>query len=126
MLKCINEQMRKAWKGHKYKLHSYFKDIGGLEDVELAKRKPHPDLNEEQQADWEKLCEIWTSEKFQVVVQFKFLISIYIFNLLLIILSTFLIRNGRQKTLRLDLKGSGSRGMDLCLLRVITFDGESR
>ena len=117
--------MRKAWKGHKYKLHNYFKDIGGLEDIELAKRKPHPDLNEEQQADWEKLCEIWSSEKFQVIVQFYFLISIYIINLLLIILSTFLIRNGRQKILRLDLKGSGGREMDQCLLRVITFDGES-
>ena len=48
-LKCIDEQMRKAWKGHKYKFHNYFKDIGGLDDIELAKRKPHLDLNKEQQ-----------------------------------------------------------------------------
>ncbi|PON76990.1 hypothetical protein PanWU01x14_029990 [Parasponia andersonii] len=36
-LKCIDEQMRKAWKGHKYKLHTYFKDIGGEDDEWSAK-----------------------------------------------------------------------------------------
>ncbi|PON70784.1 hypothetical protein PanWU01x14_078100 [Parasponia andersonii] len=47
-LKCIDEQMRKAWKGHKYKLHTYFKDIGGEDDMNMARRTPHPDLKKEQ------------------------------------------------------------------------------
>ncbi|PON95857.1 hypothetical protein TorRG33x02_083800 [Trema orientale] len=64
-LKCIDEQMRKAWKGHKYKLHTYFKDIGGEDDCEMAKRTPHPDLKKEQQKDWEMLCDHWSSEKFK-------------------------------------------------------------
>ncbi|XP_062078591.1 uncharacterized protein LOC133783073 [Humulus lupulus] len=42
--KCIDEQMRKAWKGHKYKLHLYFKEIGGENDLEMAKSKRHLDL----------------------------------------------------------------------------------
>ena len=67
MIKCINEQMWKAWKGPKYKLHKYVKDIGGLKDVEMAKRKPYQDLNE-QQGDWEMLCDHWSFEKFQVII----------------------------------------------------------
>ncbi|XP_063944594.1 uncharacterized protein LOC108203730 [Daucus carota subsp. sativus] len=62
---CIDEQMRKAWKGYKYKLHSYFKRIGGIKNVEIAKKKRYPDLNEDQQQDWETLCDQWCSEKFQ-------------------------------------------------------------
>ncbi|PON80736.1 hypothetical protein PanWU01x14_002920 [Parasponia andersonii] len=57
--------MRKAWKGHKYKLHTYFKDIGGEDDVNMAKRMLHPDLKKEQQQDWEILCDHWSSEKFK-------------------------------------------------------------
>ncbi|PON92585.1 hypothetical protein TorRG33x02_116790 [Trema orientale] len=57
--------MRKAWKGHKYKLYTYFKDIGGEDDMNMAKRTPHPDLKKEQQQDWEMLCDHWSSEKFK-------------------------------------------------------------
>ncbi|KAF4402227.1 hypothetical protein G4B88_017739 [Cannabis sativa] len=63
--KCIDEQMRKAWKGHKYKLHLYFKEIGGENDVEMAKNKRHPDLKEDQQEDWIILCDRWYSPEFK-------------------------------------------------------------
>ena len=39
--------MRKAWKGYKYKLHLYFKEIGGENDIEMANNQPHLDLREE-------------------------------------------------------------------------------
>ena len=58
--------MRKAWKGHKYKLHLYQREIGGENDVEMAKSKRHPDLNEEQQEDWMILCDRWCSSKLKV------------------------------------------------------------
>ncbi|XP_062079390.1 uncharacterized protein LOC133783775 isoform X2 [Humulus lupulus] len=74
-LKCIDEQMRKAWRGHKYKLHTYFKEIGGEKDVELANRKPHPELKVNQHRDWEILCDYWTSEKFQVIIQLILLLK---------------------------------------------------
>ncbi|KAM6563278.1 hypothetical protein CsatB_023276 [Cannabis sativa] len=64
-VKCIDEQMRKAWRGHKYKLHSYFKEIGGEEDIERAKRKRHPDLKDDHQKDWEILCDCWCTSKFK-------------------------------------------------------------
>ncbi|XP_062094056.1 uncharacterized protein LOC133800099 [Humulus lupulus] len=63
--KCIDEQMRKAWKGHKYKLHLYFKEIGGENDLEMAKSKRHPDLKEEHQEDWMILCDRWCSPEFK-------------------------------------------------------------
>ncbi|KAF4363470.1 hypothetical protein F8388_016598 [Cannabis sativa] len=63
--KCIDDQMRKAWKGHKYKLHLYFKRIGGENDVEMAKSKRHPDLKEDQQEDWNILCDRWCSLEFK-------------------------------------------------------------
>ncbi|KAK1360626.1 hypothetical protein POM88_045100 [Heracleum sosnowskyi] len=62
---CIDDQMRKAWRTHKYKLHSYFKCIGGLKNVEMAKKKRHSDLNEDQQEDWEILCDRWCSDEFK-------------------------------------------------------------
>ncbi|XP_062119671.1 uncharacterized protein LOC133834170 [Humulus lupulus] len=64
--KCIDEQMRKAWKGHKYKLHLYFKEIGGENDLEMAKSKRHPDLKEQQQEDWMILCDRWCSPEYKV------------------------------------------------------------
>ncbi|XP_062076208.1 uncharacterized protein LOC133780557 [Humulus lupulus] len=63
--KCIDEQMRKAWKSHKYKLHLYFKEIGGENDLEMAKSKRHPDLKEEHQEDWMILCDRWCSPEFK-------------------------------------------------------------
>lgn len=62
---CIDDQMKKAWKTHKYKFHSYFKRIGGIKDVEIAKKKRYPDLNEDQQKDWEFLCDQWCSNQFK-------------------------------------------------------------
>ncbi|KAM6568513.1 hypothetical protein CsatB_016498 [Cannabis sativa] len=64
-IKCIDEQMRKAWRSHKYKLHTYFKEIGGEEDVEMAKRKRHPDLKDDHQEDWEILCDRWCTPEFK-------------------------------------------------------------
>ena len=58
--------MRKAWKGYKYKLHLYFKEIGGENDIQMAKSKPHPDLKEEQQQGWMILCDRWCSSEFKV------------------------------------------------------------
>lgn len=66
--------MNKAWKGHKYKLHSYFKEIGGETNSELAKRKRHPDLKNDQQEDWEKLCDYWGTTKFKVTCNLVLLI----------------------------------------------------
>ncbi|XP_074330258.1 uncharacterized protein LOC141667607 [Apium graveolens] len=62
---CIDDQMRKAWKTHKYKLHMYFKCIGGIKNVEMAKKKRHPHLNEDQQEDWEILCDRWCTDDFK-------------------------------------------------------------
>ncbi|KAK1357569.1 hypothetical protein POM88_050825 [Heracleum sosnowskyi] len=62
---CIDDQMRKAWRTHKYKLHSYFKSIRGIKNVEMAKKKRHSDLNEDQQEDWEILCDRWCSDEFK-------------------------------------------------------------
>ncbi|WOH00526.1 hypothetical protein DCAR_0519892 [Daucus carota subsp. sativus] len=63
---CIDDQMRKAWKGFKYKLlHLYFKQIGGGNDIDMAKKKRHPDLKDDQQKDWGFLCERWCSEHFK-------------------------------------------------------------
>ncbi|PON64027.1 hypothetical protein PanWU01x14_127940 [Parasponia andersonii] len=36
-----------------------------LDDIEMAKRTPHPDLKKEQQKDWEMLCDHWSFEKFK-------------------------------------------------------------
>lgn len=36
-------------------------------NVELAKRKRHPDLRNDQQEDWEKLCDRWCTTEFKVV-----------------------------------------------------------
>ncbi|POO01053.1 hypothetical protein TorRG33x02_032360 [Trema orientale] len=36
-----------------------------LDDVEMAKRIPHPDLKKEQQKDWVMLCDHWSFEKFK-------------------------------------------------------------
>ncbi|KAK1383579.1 hypothetical protein POM88_021314 [Heracleum sosnowskyi] len=57
--------MRKAWKTHKYKLHLYFKSIRGGNDIEMAKKKRFPDLNDDQQKDWEFLCDFWSTKYFK-------------------------------------------------------------
>ncbi|KAL8120310.1 hypothetical protein AgCh_017468 [Apium graveolens] len=62
---CIDDQMRKASKSYRYKLHLYFKRIGGESDVEMAKKKRYADLNEDQQKDWEFLCDCWSAEHFK-------------------------------------------------------------
>ncbi|XP_074341524.1 uncharacterized protein LOC141678959 [Apium graveolens] len=62
---CIDEQMWRAWKNYKYKLHSYFKANGGRTDLLTAKRKRHPDFKEDQQEEWEMLCDCWSSTQFQ-------------------------------------------------------------
>lgn len=64
---CIDDQMRKSWKGHKHKLHTYFKRIGCGKNAEMAKKNRHPDLKDDQQKDWEFLCDRWCSEGFKVI-----------------------------------------------------------
>lgn len=64
-IKCIDDQMRKAWRNYKFKLHSHFKSIGGENNVEMAKRKRHPDLKDDQQSDWEMLCDRWGTNEFK-------------------------------------------------------------
>ena len=54
----------------KYKLHLYFKQIGGGNDIDMAKKKRHPDLKDDKQKDWEFLCERWCSENFKVSYSF--------------------------------------------------------
>ncbi|PON47897.1 hypothetical protein PanWU01x14_241360 [Parasponia andersonii] len=39
--KVVDEQMRRAWRGQKYKLHMYFKEIGGEHDLAKAKLSRH-------------------------------------------------------------------------------------
>ncbi|PON62205.1 hypothetical protein TorRG33x02_279790 [Trema orientale] len=39
--KVVDEQMRRAWRGQKYKLHTYFKEIGGEHDLTKAKSSRH-------------------------------------------------------------------------------------
>ena len=63
---CIDEQMRKAWKNYRYKLHSYFKNIGGLTDIVTAKKKRYPGFNDNQLEEWDMLCDHWSSTQFQV------------------------------------------------------------
>lgn len=79
---CIDDQMRRAWKNYKYKLHSYFKQIGGGKNIEMAKKKRYPDLKDDQQKDWEFLCDCWSTERFKVaeflffyVIQLSYIIS---------------------------------------------------
>ena len=78
--------MRKAWKNFKYKLHGYFKEIGGEEDVEMAKRKRHPDLKDDRQQDWEMLCDRWFSNEFKVTI---YLLEITILFVLITVLVLF-------------------------------------
>lgn len=73
---CIDVQMRKEWKRHKYKLYSYFKRIRGIKNVELAKKKRYPDLNEDQQKDWEILYERWCTGDLVSLITFL-LLNIY-------------------------------------------------
>ena len=63
--------MRKSWKNFKYKLHGYFKEIGGEEELEMAKRRRHPDLKDDHQQDWEMLCDRWFSDEFKVIIFFS-------------------------------------------------------
>lgn len=58
--------MRKAWKTYKFKLRLYFKSIGGENDVEMAKRKRHPELKDDQQNDGEILCDRSYTDEFKV------------------------------------------------------------
>lgn len=66
-IKCIDDQMRRSWKNYKYKLHSHLKSIGGENDVEMAKKKRHPELKDDQQNDWEMLCDRWYTNEFKVI-----------------------------------------------------------
>lgn len=88
--------MRKAWKGYKYKLHKYFKSIGGQNDVLLAKRKRHPDFKDYQQEDWEMICDRWCSPKFQVsflkINSYFIALSCYY-----IMILSYLCRKGHQR-----------------------------
>jgi len=74
--------MQRAWRGHKYKLHAYFKEIGGEEDPIKAKSKRHEEVSQE---DWDYLCDLWTNPIFMVMLiivfqDFSFLLmKIYIY-----------------------------------------------
>ncbi|XP_074323660.1 uncharacterized protein LOC141660568 [Apium graveolens] len=71
-IKCIDDQMRRSWKNYKYKLHSHLKSIGGENDVEMAKKKRHPELKDDQQNDWEMLCDRWYTNEFKEKALKKF------------------------------------------------------
>ncbi|XP_074324585.1 uncharacterized protein LOC141661468 isoform X2 [Apium graveolens] len=64
-IKCIDDQMRRSWKNYKYKLYSHFKSIGGENDVEMAKKKCHPELKDDQQNDREMLYDRWYTNEFK-------------------------------------------------------------
>ena len=74
--------MRKSWKNFKYKLHGYFKEIGGEEELEMAKRRRHPDLKDDRQQDWEMLCDRWFSDEFKVIIFFLVIIILFVLLLL--------------------------------------------
>ncbi|XP_052206195.1 uncharacterized protein LOC127810657 [Diospyros lotus] len=59
--KVIDKQMQRAWRGHKYKLHAYFKEIGGEKDPIKAKSKRHEEVSQD---DWDYLCDLWTNPVF--------------------------------------------------------------
>ncbi|XVF49897.1 hypothetical protein PTKIN_Ptkin04bG0052900 [Pterospermum kingtungense] len=59
--KLIDGQMQEAWKGHKYRMHVYFKKIGGEEDPAMAKTKRPEEVTED---DWDYLCDFWTTPSF--------------------------------------------------------------
>lgn len=65
--------MHEAWKGYKFKLHKYFKEIGGEEDPIKAKEKGHEEVSKE---DWEYLCNYWTNPKYLVMQIYIFLVII--------------------------------------------------
>lgn len=69
--------MHEAWKGHKYELHSYFKEIGGEEDPIKAKNECPEEVSKE---DWDYLCDLWIDPKY--LVMYKLLKCI--FNILIL------------------------------------------
>ncbi|PON91089.1 hypothetical protein TorRG33x02_131200, partial [Trema orientale] len=59
--RVIDQQMQRAWRGHKYKLHSHFKDIGGIQDLTKAKSQCPNDVTQD---DWVFLCDRWSDPTF--------------------------------------------------------------
>ena len=79
--------MSRAWRGHRAKLHAYFKEIGGEADPTKAKTTPSSDVKKE---DWEYLCDMWIDEKYLVMfyrsscyylIIYYQILSYFVFNL---------------------------------------------
>ena len=83
--------MQRAWRGHKYKLHNHFKEVGGEQDLTKAKNNCPDEVSQD---DWNFLCDSWSDPIYKVIIQTFFFLSICI---LLIEFEFFRIEHKRMQ-----------------------------
>lgn len=65
ILKSIDRQMNKLWRDFRYDLHRQWELLGGKIDPEAVKQKRPKRVRS--QADWEYLCNYWSSDQMQKI-----------------------------------------------------------